>query len=195
MTIRDRFESQPWASALAYRKDTFGLMIEHFEKAAAIGLNQIIETGTARMRGNWSGDGQSTLIWDWLAGEIDGAKVLSIDLNPAAVDVAKEQTKNVKFLVGDSIEKLSGQKATVLSKVGLLYLDSLDFEWGRGQVSAQHHLGELLAVWENLPSGCLIAVDDCHSPYQGKHVAVAHFMADKQIAPAFSGYQMGWIKP
>ena len=41
----------------------------------------------------------------------------------------------------------------------------------------------------------MIAVDDCHSPYQGKHTAIAAFMAEKQIAPAFTGYQMGWIKP
>lgn len=195
MTIREKFESQPWANALSYRKDTVGFMIEHFQKAAALGLTQIIETGTARARGNWQGDGQSTLVWDWLAGEIDDAKVISIDLNPNAVEVAKEQTKNIKFIVGDSITKLAAQTSKTLSKVGLLYLDSMDFEWGRGEVSAQHHLGELLAVWDSLPSGCLIAVDDCHSPYQGKHTAVAAFMAAKEIPPAFSGYQMGWIKP
>lgn len=195
MTIREKFESQPWANALSYRKDTFILMAEHFEMVAALGLNQIIETGTARTRGNWQGDGQSTLIWDWLVGEVDGAKAISIDVNQRAVDIAKEQTKNVKFLVGDSIEKLSAQKNTIISKVGLLYLDSLDFDWSNGQISAQHHLGELLAIWESLPSNCMVAVDDCHSPYQGKHTAIATFMAEKQIAPAFAGYQMAWIKP
>lgn len=195
MTLKENFESQPWFNALSYRKDTFGIMIDYFEKAAALGLNQIIETGTARARGNWSGDGQSTLIWDWLAGEVAGAKVLSIDLNPKAVEVAKEQTKNVKFLVGDSIEKLMAQTSKVLSKVGLLYLDSMDFDWSQGDISARHHLGELSSVWDSLPSGCLIAVDDCHSPYQGKHTAIAAFMAEKQIAPAFTGYQIGWIKP
>lgn len=195
MTLAEKFLSQPWAYALSYRRDTFLKMVEHFETVAALGLTQIIETGTARTRGNWQGDGQSTLIWDWLVGEVDGAKALSIDLNPKAVDIAKEQTKNVKFLVGDSIEKLTAQKGSVLSKVGLLYLDSLDFDWSNGQVSAQHHLGELLSVWDGLPSNCLIAVDDCHSPYQGKHTAIAAFMAEKQIAPAFVGYQMGWIKP
>lgn len=195
MNILEKFESQPWADALSYRKSTVAVMIQHFEKVATLGLNQIIETGTARARGNWQGDGQSTLIWDWLANEIEDAKVLSIDLNPKAVEVAKEQTKNVKFLVGDSIEKLSAQTNKTLSKVGLLYLDSMDFEWGRGQVSAQHHLGELLAVWERLPSGCMIVVDDCHSPYQGKHTAIVAFMSEKQIEPIFSGYQMGWIKP
>lgn len=195
MTIREKFESQPWANALSYRKDTVGFMIEHFHKVATLGLTQIIETGTARARGNWQGDGQSTLVWDWLAGEIEDAKVISIDLNPNAVEVAKEQTKNIKFIVGDSITKLAAQTSKTLSKVGLLYLDSMDFEWGRGEASAQHHLGELLAVWDGLPSDCLIAVDDCHSPYQGKHTAVAAFMAAKEIAPAFSGYQMGWIKP
>lgn len=195
MTIRELFEAQPWANALSYRKDTFIKMAEHFETVAALGLNQIIETGTARARGNWQGDGQSTLVWDWLVDQIDGAKAISIDLNPKAIDVAKEQTKNVKFLVGDSIEKLKAQTNKVLSKVGLLYLDSMDFEWGNGQVSAQHHLGELVAVWDSLPSNCLIVVDDCHSPYQGKHTAIAAFMVEKQIAPAFAGYQMGWIKP
>ena len=52
MTIREQFESQPWANALSYRKDTVGFMIEHFQKAAALGLTQIIETGTARARGD-----------------------------------------------------------------------------------------------------------------------------------------------
>lgn len=195
MTLREKFESQPWCNALAYRKDTFGRMIDYFEKVTALGLNQIIETGTARARGNWSGDGQSTLIWDWLAGEVDGVKVLSIDLNPKAVEVAKEQTKNVKFLVGDSVEKLTAQTSKVLSKVGLLYLDSMDFDWSQGEASARHHLRELVSVWDSLPPGCLVVVDDCHSPYQGKHTAIAAFMAEKQIAPEFTGYQIGWIKP
>ncbi len=195
MNIKEKFEEQPWANALSYRKSTFLLMLEHFEIAAELGLTQIIETGTARSRGNWQGDGQSTLIWDWAIGEIANTKAISIDLNPQAVEVAQSQVSRVEFLVGDSIQALSNLSDEIVEKVGLLYLDSLDFDWSSGQVSSQHHLRELVTVWDRLPSGCMIVVDDCHSPYQGKHVAIASFMAGKEIPPAFAGYQMGWVKP
>jgi hypothetical protein len=195
MTLLEKFESQPWIAALSYRKDTFKKMIEHFEIAASLGFTQLIETGTARVRGNWQGDGQSTLIWDWLASELSGTHVLSIDRDQRAVDIASEQTEHVDFQVGDSLEVLPSIDPEVLEKVGLLYLDSLDFEWGQPNTAAQHTLGELLKVWDHLPSGCMIAVDDCHSPYAGKHTAVAAFMSGQGIAPAFTGYQMAWVKP
>jgi len=195
MDIKEKFNSQPWAKALSYRKDAFAFMIDHVEKSAALGLNQIIETGTARTPGNWQGDGQSTLIWDWLAAEVNGTKVISIDINPKAVENAREQTNRVKYIVGDSVEKLRTQTTKTISKVSLLYLDSLDFDWGLPNVAADHSLKELLVVWDQLPSGCLIVVDDCHSPYRGKQTAIASFMANQGISPAFSGFQMGWIKP
>lgn len=195
MNLLEKFDAQPWAPALSYRRDTFRNMIEHFEIAASLGLTQLIETGTARVRGNWQGDGQSTLVWDWLASELDGIQVLSIDRDQRAVDVADEQTEHVSFQVGNSLEVLPAIDLAVIQKVGLLYLDSLDFEWGQPATAAQHTLGELLKVWEHLPSGCMIAVDDCHSPYAGKHTAVAAFMSGNGIAPAFAGYQMAWIKP
>ena len=90
MTLAEKFLSQPWAYALSYRRDTFLKMVEHFETVAALGLTQIIETGTARTRGNWQGDGQSTLIWDWLVGEVDGAKALSIDRKRSANTLPRE---------------------------------------------------------------------------------------------------------
>lgn len=195
MTLKENFEAQPWADLLAHRKATTLLMLEHFKAVATLGLNQIIETGTARMRDNWQGDGQSTLVWDWAAGEIKGSKVLSIDLDPKAVEVAREQTKHVRYVVGDSIQVLSELGSDVLSKVGLLYLDSLDFDWSSGDASARHHLAELATVWERLPSGCMIIVDDRHSPSQGKHTAIATFMSEKKIEALFVEYQVGWIKP
>lgn len=195
MTLIEKFLAQPWINALSYRASTFAKMLEHFEVAASVGLTQIIETGTARARGNWQGDGQSTLIWDWVLGEVENSKALSIDLDERAVDIAKDQTTHVDFQVGNSIEVLSSIEPSTLSKVGLLYLDSLDFDFGQPQTAANHALGELLEVWNQLPSGCMIAVDDCHSPYAGKHTAVAAFMDSKGIPPAFTGYQMGWVKP
>ena len=169
-------------------------MVEHFEKAAEMGLDQIIETGTARTKGNWSGDGQSTLIWDWVAHQIPDTQVISIDIDPDAIKVAELQTKKVHFHSGDSVEFLSALSDETISKTGLLYLDSLDWEFQQGYISACHHLMELLSVWDRLPSGCMIAVDDVNGTHHGKHVAILEFMNERNINPVFYGYQIAWIK-
>jgi hypothetical protein len=70
----------------------------------------------------------------------------------------------------------------------------MDWSVERGYISACHHLMELLAVWDRLPSGCMIAVDDVHGTHHGKHVAILEFMNERNISPAFFGYQIAWIK-
>jgi trans-aconitate methyltransferase len=194
MTIKDKLQAQPWFNELMHRQETVSSMVEYFASVAATGLNQIIETGTARQKGNWSGDGQSTLIWDWLAHQIPNVKVLSIDLDPIAIETVRAQTKKVEFLTGDSIQHLPSLPVEIISHVGLLYLDSMDWDFERGYISACHHLVELQSVWDRLPVGCMIAVDDVHGDNQGKHVAIQEFMIERNISPKFKGHQIGWIK-
>lgn len=193
--ITQKFENNEWCKLLQYRAETMLQMIAHVERAAKAGLTQIIETGTARKKHNWNGDGQSTLVWDWLAKEIKGLKVLSIDISEQAVFEAQEQTTKVDFHIGDSITHLESLSAEILSKVGLLYLDSMDYYPGQRSESELHHLKELNTVWDKLPSGCLIVIDDCKGIEEGKHVEVAKFMKKENIEQAFIGYQTGWRKP
>jgi len=40
----------------------------------------IVETGCARQPDNWAGDGQSTLVWDWLLDKVGGTG-LSMDIS------------------------------------------------------------------------------------------------------------------
>lgn len=192
--LKEKFSQQEWFHQLSGRRETFSQMVEYVEKSLPLGLDQIIETGTARSKGNWSGDGQSTLIWDWLTSHLKGLKVISIDSNVEAIEMAKSQTKNVDFHLGDSVKCLKAIDPKILSRVSLLYLDSMDWSYEANEESAKHHLKELQSVWERLSAGCMIVVDDVHGAEYGKHVAVAEFMKKKRIKTHFSDYQIAWIK-
>lgn len=153
----------------------------------------IIETGTARIQGNWEGDGQSTLVFNWLAGFTDYTPY-SIDISATAIAIAKSQCKFVSFCEYDSVSFLSKLGHDFLKDVGLLYLDSMDWSPERDFESAFHHFCELASVWRLLPTGCLIVVDDCHGDFVGKHWMVSLFMNKVGAIRKFSGYQTGWVK-
>lgn len=177
---------------LGHRGLTFQFMIQHLEK---LYLKNIIETGTARIKDNWAGDGQSTLIWDWYINKYPTAQCVSIDLSEQSVNTACEQTSKVKYICGDSISVLNSMADNDLNKCGLFYMDSFDLDQNNPLPSSLHHLMELTAVWRFLPSGCMIVVDDCISNEIGKHILVRDFFDHLSIKPAFIGYQCGWIKP
>jgi hypothetical protein len=84
----------------------------------------IIETGTLRTKDDWGGNGQSTLIWDWLIQRTMGI-CHSIDINPTACQNAQEMTKNVSVVQADSIFAL--RSSALVSDADLLYLDSYDW--------------------------------------------------------------------
>ena len=180
---------------LGRRKDGFYHIARHVEFVYANkGLNQIIETGTARQFNNWEGDGQSTLIWDFFM-SILSVRAISIDIDGAAISLAKSQVINpVEFIVGDSVNALTYIPDSTLNKTALLYLDSFDWSPETHEQSSKHHLKELMVVWNRLPEGCLIVVDDCHSDTQGKHIAVKEFFNSMGVPPLFVGYQTGWVK-
>jgi hypothetical protein len=176
------------------RASGFRYMIEHLEQAPHV-TPVIIETGTARQKGNWGGDGQSTLIWDfWL--KYRSGRGISVDISEEACHAAVNQVDHVFVYCTDSVRFL-GLKETVnyAQACYLLYLDSFDLDISDPIPSALHHLMELTAVWADLPSGCLIVVDDCHSKEVGKHIFVEKFMEHLGIEPALTGYQRGWLKP
>jgi hypothetical protein len=188
----DEFVKEPFFERLAARKEGFKFIVDHLSKISV--PSYIIETGTARIEGNWEGDGQSTLIWDWCLERNPALKCLSIDLYQEYVDIAKSQTKKVEFICSDSIKALSEMDESIVRNTRLLYLDSFDWSPDMHLESAFHHMCELSAVWKLLPDDCLIVVDDCHGPLQGKHVMVQYYLAKLLKSPAFAGYQTGWFK-
>jgi hypothetical protein len=174
---------------LGRRALTYNLMIKYLLKRYEIAQEiTIVETGTARTKGDWDGDGQSTLIWDWLVCSLNGL-ALSIDISEQAIETAKHQVSDrVKFKCGNSVKVLS-EHAAFLQHADLLYLDSFDLNQEDTSPSWIHHLMELTACWAKLPSGCMVVVDNCVSSF------VEQFMTELGITPAFQGYQTAWIKP
>lgn len=150
----------------------------------------IVETGCARALNNWAGDGQSTLVWDWLVGELGGTAT-SFDISSDSVAYARSKVQHANVVQSDSI---IGLRCVDASKIDFLYLDSYD--WTGSIDSPAHHLAELASVYPRLPSGCLIAVDDClDGEGGGKHAFVKAFLTSLGIEPKVIGYVTVWIKP
>lgn len=150
------------------------------------------ETGTIREPINWWGHGRSALVWDWLI-ENTGGKGFSVDIDPEVVESAKPYCKNIEVVCSDSLSYLRSSK--IIEELDLLYLDSRDYVIGDGSVSMLHHAGELACCWDRLKSGCVIAIDDCHSNVEGKHILVKAFFDIAGIKPVFQSYITVWEKP
>lgn len=191
MNIGSEFDKQPWAARLLRRGPNFKRMCEH---AANSPYSNIIETGTAWDPDNFEGQGQSTLVWDWLLNQIDTVKCISVDIREEASNYAREHASKVEFLIGDSPKVLNSLPFKTLQSCSVLYLDSFDWTPELNLQSSLHHLGELTSVWALLPKGCLICVDDRHGNGKGKHVLVESYMTCLGYTPVFKNCQIGWIK-
>lgn len=149
----------------------------------------IMETGCV-WTDNWRGQGCSTKLWEWIADKTDGV-AFSFDISDEHVELARKFCPKAHIALMDSIEGLNSYDTTNLD---LLYLDSYDYNPPYG-LSELHHAGELAVCYERLPSGCLIAIDDCSSDTEGKHALVCAFFKRMGIEPLLRSYIYVWQKP
>jgi hypothetical protein len=150
----------------------------------------IVETGCMRQLNNWHGDGQSTLVWDWLITR-NGGMLTSVDIDENACAMVIRATKNAHARRGNSVEVLPS--LPYVSHIDLLYLDSMD--WTGDRESAIHHLNELASVWDRLKEGCVIAVDDCFEPTRGKGQEIYRVLTAAGMTPMLTGHVTVWQKP
>lgn len=206
------FDSEA-APRLALRANTFRKMFEHLDRCDAP-IN-IIETGCARFKDDWPGEGQSTLLFDkYVHCHAAESKFYSVDINKAATDHARAFIGPQTVLTcDDSVKHLARLTADFLAggqTADLLYLDAYDLDWHYWYPSAAHHLMELCAVLRILRKDTLVVVDDCAisahfvrganstinfiSPpiVGGKGRMVAEFAARVGAKLEFSEYQAGW---
>jgi len=198
---------------LGVRAPTFRKVFEYLDQLS--GPLTIVETGCARIAGNWQGDGQSTLLLDRYISARDSASTcLTVDISESSVAacralvsprVAVSQRDSVAFL-GD----LSGEFAAAGRTIDCLYLDSFDLDPIYWQPSAIHHLKELTAIIRCLRQDSLVVVDDCplsanivpagggnvefigNPSIGGKGRLVAEYAEAVGARLEFSGYQAGW---
>ena len=75
-------------SKLALRANTFRKMFEYLDRLDTP-IN-IIETGCARNKDDWSGEGQSTILFDkYVHHHAAESKLYSVDINKSAIDYAR----------------------------------------------------------------------------------------------------------
>jgi predicted O-methyltransferase YrrM len=164
-----------------------------FKYLSGIKTPIIIETGTYREENNYEGDGCSTLLFDTFV-DYHGGVVVSVDIDPKACQLTKENTYFTEVIESDSVEFLG----TLEGKIDLLYLDSYNIEdWHNDWAPAAHHLKELFAAKNCIKEGTLIVVDDNLTTSGGQRVGkgrlIHELMESLGIEPYFDGYQVGWI--
>lgn len=146
----------------------------------------IIETGTYR---GYSGDGESTVFLARLAVEI-GADFYSIDSHAGHVEMAKSHLRDAgmddsRVVKDDSIVFLS----LFRSPIGLLYLDSYDYNTGYEHQSQMHQLAEVGAAFGKLTYSASILLDDCNLDGGGKAALSAPFILSYGFRIVSDGYQ------
>ena len=130
----------------------------------------IVETGCLRVKDNFSGDGQSTLLFDkYTQFRGNGSKVYTVDIDPEATKICSEVVSNdVTISTADSIgylNDLTNKFYDEKKEVSFFYLDSFDLDWKSPGSSCEHHLKELVSIKKILKKETLVVVDD--SPMKG----------------------------
>jgi len=177
---------------LYQRAEGFNLVFAYLESLEQTEYH-IVETGTLRNPGNWK-DGQSARLFTEFVDYHDGT-VRSVDIDPAAVESARNSIQSTKFTstCQDSVLYLATQLD--LDRVDLFYLDSYDVKWADDHDSAAHHLMEFQVVEPHLKPGAMVVIDDnsrflesdCRT---GKGHYIADYLAAKGIQPMYDHYQI-----
>jgi len=175
----------------------------------------VVETGCARIAGNWEGDGQSTVIFDKYISARDQESVCyTVDNNSTSVSECKKLVSSrVQITQDDSVRYLTGltKELTRSGKIiDLLYLDSFDLDWIYWYPSAVHHLKELAAAMRCISEKSIVVVDDCPqnanfvpggenqvlvlgaATVGGKGRVVAEYASAAGARLLFAEYQAGW---
>lgn len=151
----------------------------------------VVETGCLREQDNWVGDGQSSIIMEWLAARTGGV-AYATDIDPQACATARACVDHGNILENDSVEFLAAFGTTI----DFLYLDSFDFNGNTPLESAHHHLFELVAANRWLAQGSIVLVDDTWREQDGrifgKGMLIAEYMQKIGARVITEGYQMGW---
>lgn len=104
-----------------------------------------------RVKDNFSGDGQSTLLFDkYTQFRGNGYKVYTVDIDPEATKICSEVVSNdVTISTADSIgylNDLTNKFYDEKKEVSFFYLNSFDLDRNSPGSSCEHHLKEIVSI-------------------------------------------------
>lgn len=127
----------------------------------------ILETGTmwVELEKNM---GAFTLIMADLIANYTGGRLYTVDISQESLNKCKVNTKQfsnlIEYVQSDSVSYLKNCTDDFIASLDLVYLDSWDYSLPDPHPSANHHLQELLAIYDRLATSCPIAIDDNFLP-------------------------------
>lgn len=166
---------------------------ESFVRAARLaierGVKSIVETGCYR---GIQADGQSTVIWSILSKYI-GCGFVSVDTDLHHVGAARDRVgpefgECIRWV--DSVLYLSSRT----EQIGLLYLDSYDYEEKNPLPSQIHQVAEIGAAFGKLASNAIVLLDDCNIPGGGKGLLTDGFLKARGFTLEIDGYQKLFVR-
>ena len=184
---------------LGHRISGFDYIFQYF---VDVDSPLIVETGCARQMDNYSGDGQSSLLFDKFIKQY-GGEFHTVDISKESTDYCKSRMtcNRSNVYTEDSITQLKILNAKFQEenrKIDFLYLDSFDAPRDEPEIvlqSAVHHLYELLTIAPSLKEGALIGVDDNWiegNMLKGKGQFVFDYMQKSGRPLVHDGYQLFW---
>jgi Methyltransferase domain len=161
------------------------------------GGTAIVETGTARLRGDYAGSGMATITFGAFCMRY-GKHLWTVDILPDAIALSKKMTikfqNAITYVTGDSVEFL----LDFPGKIDLLYLDSMDCpdddsEPERLRQAQEHQLRELKAAWDKLHERSIILLDDNDFANGGKTRLTNQFLDEQGWTCLMADKQVIWI--
>jgi hypothetical protein len=166
-----------------------------------------------RNQGTFTGEGQSTVLFDKFSECVSGTMVHSVDISPESTGMCKSiVSSRINVHTSDSVTFLRHQCAGLIrpfDHIDLLYLDSYDVDVENPHDSAMHHIKELLAVAPLVSANSFILVDDSPTTASffidgqlklvtpqrigGKGKYIASYMENIGSKPLYQGYQAAWL--
>lgn len=157
------------------------------------GLKNIVETGCQRNMIDWGAGNSSLIFAETLNDFPDRGKLHTVDISEKNLMVCYEVTKNFKNTIlyaGDSVAFLSQFN----EEVGLLYLDSFDYEAHLQLESQEHQLKEIKAIYPRLHDKTVIFLDDNDFPNGGKTRLTKEFLQAEGWICVLDHQQTVWIR-
>ena len=186
-----------------YEKRYFGKEEPHlrrfftFKTAISLFLNSntknIIETGCQRNLVDWGAGNSSLIFAETLFNFPEKGNLFSVDISAQNLNICHEVVKkfeNSNLFLGDSIEFLKQFN----EEIGLLYLDSFDYEVNLQKESQEHQLNEIKAAYNKLTDDSIILLDDNDFSNGGKTKLTKEFLLEENWKCVLDHQQSLWIK-